>query len=173
MKIDKVLYSRDEIEAKVKELADRISVDYKEKELVAVGVLKGAFVFVSDLARKLSIPAMVDFIAASSYGDSVVSSGHVLLGKKPAVDVKGKDVLIVEDIIDTGETLKEIIEEFLKDKPASLKICVLLDKRERRKVEVALDYIGFVIPNVFVAGYGIDWAERFRNLPDIVSLCEE
>lgn len=173
MKIEKILYKRSKIEKRVKKLAEDISFDYKGKDLVVIGVLKGAFVFVSDLIRMLSVPAAIDFIRASSYGNSARSSGQVLLERRPRINIAGKDVLIVEDIIDTGKTLKEIVGELSKDSPSSLKICVLLDKKERRRVEVVLDYVGFMVPNVFVAGYGIDWAEKFRNLSDIVVLREE
>ena len=168
----KPLISKEEIEKKVEELADRINRDYQGKEVILIGVLKGAFVFLADLMRKLKIPVKVDFIWTSSYGTSMESSGEVRFISGPTLDVKGKDILVVEDIIDTGLSLKSIVEK-LKDMGASsVKTCVLLDKKERRKVEFEADYVGFTIPDKFVVGYGLDFSEKHRELEGVWCLEE-
>ncbi len=166
------LISKEEVEKKVKELADRISQDYQGKEIILIGVLKGAFVFLADLMRKLKVPVKVDFIWTSSYGASTESSGEVRFISGPTLDVKGKDVLVVEDIIDTGLSLKSVVER-LKDMGASsVRTCVLLDKKERRKVEFDADYVGFNIPDKFVVGYGLDFSEKYRELEGVWCLEE-
>lgn len=167
-----ILYSEAVIMAKVKELADRISVDYEGKDLLLIGVLKGANVFMCDLMRNIHFPIHIDFIAASSYGHSTESSGVVKILKDLDYSIEGKDVIIVEDIIDTGLTLKYLIENFRSRKPRSLEICTLLDKPERRIANLDVKYIGFQIPDEFIVGYGIDYAERYRNLPYIATLKE-
>ncbi len=163
----KVLISRDELKVKTEELAAQISKDYKDKELLLVGVLKGGFMFLSDLARAISIPVSLDFISVSSYGNSTVSSGVVRILKDIDYDITGKHVLIVEDLIDTGLTLTYLKDLFGAKHCASVRICTILDKPERRKVSLEPDYRGIVIPDEFVVGYGLDYAEKYRNLPDV------
>ncbi|WIF94774.1 hypoxanthine phosphoribosyltransferase [Caminicella sporogenes] len=171
--VKKILFNEEEIKEKVAELGKQISKDYENKDLVVVGVLKGANVFLSDLIRKISIPITIDFMAVSSYGFSTESSGVVKILKDLDFSIEGKNVLIVEDIVDTGLTLKYLYENLKSRKPKSIKICSLLDKHERRKVDIEVDYIGFEIPDAFIVGYGIDYAEKYRNLPFIASLKEE
>lgn len=168
-----VLYSENDLAARVKELADAIQSDYQDKELLVIGVLKGANVFMGDLIRKIELPIQIDFIAASSYGSSTESSGVVKIVKDLDYSIEGKHVLIVEDIIDSGLTLKYLEENFLSRKPASLEICTLLDKPERRKANIAVKYVGFEIPDEFIVGYGIDYAEKYRNLPYVATLKPE
>lgn len=166
------LISEEQIQKKVKELAYKISADYANKDLLAIGVLKGSFMFFSDLIRYIQTPLKVDFIIASSYiKDS--SSGEVKIHYFPREEIQGKDVLLVDDIIDTGISLKVIREKILSMNPASLKICVFLDKTERRVVDVPVNYVGFKIPNKFVVGYGLDYREMFRNLPYITVFKKE
>jgi len=171
--IEKVLISREEISQKVKELGQQIGKDYEGKDLLVVCILKGAILFMADLIREIDCPLSTDFMAVSSYGDSTKSSGAVMILKDLESNVKGRHVLIVEDIIDTGLTLKYLIENLKARKPASIKICTLLDKPDRRKVKINVDYTGFVIPDEFVVGYGLDFAEKYRNLPDVCVLKPE
>lgn len=165
------LLTSEAIYSKVIELADRISSDYQGKEILAIGVLKGAFIFYADLIRALKVPVKVDFIIASSY-HGTDSSGEVKIKQEALEDIAGKDVLLIDDIIDTGTSLAYLRKLLLSKSPASLKICVLLDKKERRVVDVPIDYIGFEIPNEFVVGYGLDCDGRYRNLPYIAILKE-
>jgi hypoxanthine phosphoribosyltransferase len=168
----KVLIPREEIQKKTEELAKRISKDYEGKDLLLVGVLKGGFMFLSDLCRALDIDVSVDFISVSSYGNSTVSSGVVRILKDIDYDITGKHVLIVEDLIDTGLTLTYLKDLFMAKHCASVKICTILDKPSRRKVPLEIDYQGIVIPDRFVIGYGLDYAEKYRNLPDVCVLEE-
>jgi len=161
-----VFIGTEELHAKVRELAQRISTDYRDRELFLVGLLKGSFIFLADLIRELTVPAEVDFMAATSYVGKK-SSGNLLILKNLNESVAGKHVLIVEDIIDTGLTLSEIYQRLLLEQPASLEICTLLDKPVRRVKDVPVTYTGFVIPDAFVVGYGIDYDERYRWLPYI------
>ncbi len=170
--VKSVLYSEVQLKERVKAIADQISADYKDKELLLVGVLKGANVFMCDLMREISFPIQIDFIAASSYGHSTESSGVVKILKDLDFSIEGKHVLIVEDIIDTGLTLKYLTENFHSRGPKSLEICTLLDKPERRIAKLDVKYVGFEIPDEFIVGYGIDFAERYRNLPYIATLKE-
>jgi len=163
----KVLISRDELKAKTEELARRISEDYEGKDLLLVGVLKGGFMFLSDLCRAITIPVSIDFISVSSYGNSTVSSGVVRILKDIDYDITGKHVLIVEDLIDTGLTLTYLKDLFAAKHCASVKVCTILDKPSRRKVQLEVDYQGIIIPDKFVIGYGLDYAEKYRNLPDV------
>lgn len=163
----KVLISREELAAKTKELAERISRDYEGKELLLVGVLKGGFMFLSDLARALTIDVAVDFISCSSYGNATVSSGVVRILKDIDYDITGKHVLIVEDLIDSGLTLTYLKDLFAAKCCASVKVCAIMDKPSRRKVTMEADYQGIIIPDFFVVGYGLDYAEKYRNLPDV------
>jgi hypoxanthine phosphoribosyltransferase len=163
----KVLYSREEIRGKVSKLAEAISEDYRGRDVVLVGVLKGAFIFMADLIRCLKIPCVVDFVRVASYGSGSVSSGQVVIRKDIETDIEGKDVLIVEDIIDTGITLRFLVEKLKERKPRSLKVCAFLDKRARRKVEFEADYVGFTMEDGFVVGYGLDFNEMSRFYPEV------
>lgn len=166
-RVGEVLLSQDQISTKVQELGARISRDYQGKDLLMVGILKGAFVFLADLIRAVNLPIRLDFLGVASYGKETVSSEEVKVFKDLNEPVAGQDVLIVEDIIDSGITTDYLIRLLAVRSPASLKICALLDKPDRRKVAVPLDYWGFQIPDRFVVGYGLDAAERYRNLPAI------
>ncbi len=162
-----VLIERETILAKVKELAGRISSDYAGKEPVFVGVLKGAVFFFSELVLQVSIPCMIDFVAASSYGSAQCSSGEVRLTRDVQVPIAGKPVILVEDIVDTGITLNRIIDLLRLKGPESIRLCALIDKKERREEPVQLDYCGFEVEEGFLVGYGLDCDERFRYLRDI------
>jgi len=164
------LIGAEELQVKIKELGEEISRDYQGKEVLLIGVLKGAVMFISDLARHICVPLSMDFMAVSSYGESTESSGVVRIMKDLDRSIEGKHVLIVEDIVDTGLTLRYLRRVLQDRSPASLKICTLLDKEERRQVEVELDYVGFSIPGEFVVGYGLDYAEMYRNIPGIYVL---
>ncbi len=168
--IEEILVSREEISNMVKKLGKRISEDYKGKELVLVGVLKGGFVFLSDLMREITIPVDMDFISVSSYGNSTKTSGVVRLIKDIDINITNKHVLIVEDLVDTGLTLKHLKELFNTRGPLSVKIATALDKPSRRKVQIEIDYKGMEIPDKFVIGYGLDYAGKYRNLPDVCTL---
>lgn len=171
--IQKVLITEEELKAKISELGQQISRDYTGKDLLLVGVLKGAVVFMADLIRQISIPVDVDFMAVSSYGSSTESSGVVKIIKDLDENIEGKHVLIVEDIIDSGLTLNYLTGILRSRKPADLKICTLLEKPDRRLVDMKIDYKGFTIPDEFVVGYGLDYAEKYRNLPCICVLKPE
>jgi hypoxanthine phosphoribosyltransferase len=171
--IKEILFSEVELKERVSELGKAISEAYAGKELLMIGVLKGANVFMSDLMRAVDLPIQIDFIAASSYGTSTESSGVVRIVKDLDYSIEGKHVMIVEDIIDTGLTLKYLYDNFTARKPASLSIISLLDKPERRKAEITVDYTGFEIPDEFIVGYGIDYAEKYRNLPFVATLKPE
>ncbi len=162
-----VLISQKEIKEKIKEIAVKISKDYFGKEPLLICVLKGAFIFMSDLIRELEIPIQIDFMAVSSYGASTKTSGVVRILKDLDTSIEGRHVIIVEDIIDTGLTLKYLKENLISRDPASLKVVTLLDKPERREVSLEADYFGFKIPNKFIVGYGLDFDEQYRQLPDI------
>ena len=162
-----VLYSRAEIQAKVKEIADLISRDYAGRELIIIGILKGAFVFMADLIRELSIPCKIDFVRAASYGAGKESSGKVVMTKDIETSIKGKDILIVEDIVDTGLTLTYLVDWLKERNPKSLKVCAFLDKRKKRKVAFEADYVGFTMDDGFVVGYGLDFNEQARYLPEV------
>ncbi len=163
--IERILLSKEEIKTKVKELADRITEDYEDSDsLVVVCILKGASVFFADLIRKINRQVQLDFMSISSYGDSRSSSGVVQIRKDLDINIYGKDVLIVEDIMDSGQTLAYLCEMLAARDPSSLKICALLDKPERRIADIQPDYCGFQIPDEFVVGYGLDFAEKYRNL---------
>jgi hypoxanthine phosphoribosyltransferase len=166
--IDEILIASDVIQAKVRELGQQITRDYTVRgDLLLVGVLKGCMMFMVDLARAIPLPLGIDFIATSSYGHSTESSGVVRMLKDLDTDISGRHVLIVEDIIDSGLTLAYLRSQLLRRNPASLRICALLNKPERRETDVPIDYTGFDIPNAFVVGYGLDYGERYRNLPYI------
>ena len=168
--IPEVLISEERIKAKVAELAAQISADYAEcEDLILVGVLKGSFIFLADLARALTIPRSIDFMALSTYGasESTDTDGAVRMIMDLRRNITGKDVLVVEDIVDTGYTLSYLLRNLAARQPASLKTCVLVEKPDRREVFTQIDYLGFSIPDVWVVGCGLDWAERFRALPFI------
>jgi hypoxanthine phosphoribosyltransferase len=166
MIIGKPLFTTRQIQAKVKELAQIISKDYAGKEILAVGILKGSFMFFSDIVREIEVPLTLDFILASSYVKSE-TSGEVKIHYDIREDISDKHVLLIDDIVDTGITLNQIRERILTRFPLSLKICTFLDKKERREVDIPLDYVGYVIPNQFVVGYGLDYDNKYRNLPYI------
>ena len=166
-KLTGVMLSQEEIENKVTELAKQIEKDYEGQDLLLVGILKGASVFVADLMRKINLNVNIDFMSVSSYGSGTVSSGTVKILKDLDVDIKDKNVLIVEDIIDSGITLRNLYDTLMTREPRSLKLCTLLNKRERKKVDVNVEYVGFVIEDKFIVGYGIDYDEKYRNLPYI------
>jgi hypoxanthine phosphoribosyltransferase len=163
----KRLFSKKEIEEAVQRLASRIEKDFENKEIIFVCLLKGSFIFTSDLVRHIKNPSIIDFMRVSSYGKGTQSKGAITITKDLEEDIQGKNVILVEDIIDSGLTLKYICDMLMAKEPKSLKICALVDKRARRVVEVEGDYVGFTIEDGFIVGYGIDYAERYRNLPDI------
>lgn len=168
-----ILFSEEEVQSKVRELAAQISLDYKGEDLLVVGILKGAFVFMADLIRHLDLNVQLDFMDVSSYGAGDRSSGEVRIMKDLEQPIENQNILIVEDIIDSGLTLKYIIEILGRRKPKSLKVCTFLDKPSRRKVQMSPDYNGFSIPDKFIVGYGLDYAEKYRNLPAICVLKPE
>jgi len=166
----KILINRDEIAKAIDRLASQIKKDYQGKQPLLIGVLKGSFMFMADLIRQLDLPLELDFIGLSSYGAARESSGKVRVVQGVKTPIKGRDVLVVEDIVDTGITTSFLLDYLRKRKPASLKLCALTDKLSRRRVPVSIDYLGLSLPNKFVVGYGLDCDERFRNLPDIYAL---
>jgi hypoxanthine phosphoribosyltransferase len=168
--VSKVLIEEDAVAARVAELGADVSTDYAEKDLLLVGVLKGAVFFMADLMRRLTIPCEVDFMAISSYGASTDSSGVVRILKDLDINIEGRDVLVVEDIIDSGLTLSYLMRMLESRNPASLEVCALLTKPARREIDVHVRYTGFEIPNEFVIGYGLDFGERYRNLPYVAVL---
>jgi hypoxanthine phosphoribosyltransferase len=162
-----ILYSREEIAARIAELARQIDRDYRGKKLFLVGVLKGSFLFIADLIREIKTPCVVDFMRIASYGSETRSSGIIELRKDLEMSIKGQDVLIIEDIVDSGQTLDTLCERLWQRGPASLRVCTLVDKQAARVTDVHVDYIGFALEDGFIVGYGLDWDERFRNLADI------
>lgn len=166
MIVGKPLFTVEQIQHRVREIADTISSDYEGKDILVVGILRGAFMFMSDLVRAIKVPVVIDFIIASSY-IKTDSTGEIKIHYDIREDIADKDILLIEDIVDTGVTLNHLRERILARRPKSLKICALLDKKERRLVDVPLDYVGFDIPDEFVVGYGLDYDNNFRNLPYI------
>jgi hypoxanthine phosphoribosyltransferase len=171
--IGETLVGRDDLQAKVAELAERISADYEGRDVVLVGVLKGAVFFLADLARALTIPVSIDFMAVTSYGSATDSSGVVRILKDLDHPIEGRHILIVEDIIDSGLTLSYLLKNLRSRKPASIEVCALLTKPERRRIHLDCKYVGFEIPNVFVIGYGLDFAEKYRTLDHVAALQPE
>lgn len=167
-----ILIAKADIDRRVRELADIISCDYEGRDLILIGILKGAFVFMADLIRQLRIPCQVDFVRLASYGTGTESTGNITISKDIEISIEGRDVLVVEDILDTGLTLSSLVERLKKRDPRSLKVCVLLDKKDRRKVPFEAEYVGFNIPDRFVVGYGIDFNEMYRFLPDVCVIGE-
>lgn len=163
----KVLIPQEEVDKKIRELGEQISRDYAGKELHLICVLKGGVFMTCELAKNITVPLSLDFMSVSSYGDEQVSSGRVKIIKDLDDSIEGKEVLIVEDIIDSGNTLRYLIDLMSSRKPGSIRICTLLDKPDRRTAEVSVDYVGFQIPDEFVVGYGLDYKQKYRNLPYI------
>jgi hypoxanthine phosphoribosyltransferase len=163
----KVLLTEEEIRRQVKRLAQEINRDYQQKHPLLLGILKGSFVFMADLVRLLEIPVEIEFVRLSSYGSARATSGEVTVVHGLRSKIKGRDVLVIEDIVDAGITVSYFLDYLRHKKPSSLKLCALFDKPSRRKVSVAIDYLGFTIPNKFVVGYGLDYDERFRHLPQL------
>jgi len=161
---------KEEIQQAVARLARQISTDYEHHELVLIGVLKGAFIFLADLIRQLAIPVKLDFVCLSSYGDGTSPGGTVRIRKELEIEVQNKDLLIVEDIVDTGSSMRHLMNYLETFKPKTVRICTLIDKRERRRIDMDIDYIGLVINQGFLVGYGLDWAEDYRYLPAIYQL---
>lgn len=162
--------TQEEMRARIKELGRQISTDYANKDLILVGILKGAYAFYADLARAIRIPMRVDFLVVTSYGGRAKTSGKVKMVTDLTENVRGKDVLLVEDIVDSGLTARFLIRKLSSRKPRSIKVCTLLSKPERRTVDVAIDYVGFRIPNKYVVGYGLDYQQKYRNLPYLAVL---
>jgi hypoxanthine phosphoribosyltransferase len=170
IEIGEILVQADQLKHRIRELGESISRDYADKDLLLVGVLKGAVFFLSDLMRYIDVPVEVDFMAVASYGSATDSSGVVRILKDLDAAIEGRDVLIVEDIVDSGLTLQYLMRNLGSRNPASLEVCALLTKPERRKVDLPTRYVGFEIPNRFVVGYGLDYGERHRNLPYVAAL---
>jgi hypoxanthine phosphoribosyltransferase len=170
--VGEILIDRETLAARVAELGTEISADYEGRDLLLIGVLKGAVFFMADLMRHLTVPCEVDFMAISSYGDATDSSGIVRILKDLDINLEGRHVLVVEDIIDSGLTLSYLIRNLESREPATLEVCALLTKPSRREIDVPVRYVGFEIPNKFVVGYGLDFAERYRNLPYVGVLDE-
>ncbi|MDP3880349.1 MAG: hypoxanthine phosphoribosyltransferase [Dehalococcoidia bacterium] len=168
----RVLFSRQEIAATVGKLAVELRNDYQNKNPLLIGVLKGSFVFMADLVRQLDFPVEVDFIRLSSYGGGKETSGKIKVLQSLRSRVKDREVLVIEDIVDSGLTIAFLLDFLRKKKPVSVRLCALMDKPSRRQAPVAIDYLGFTVPDKFLVGYGLDWDEKFRNLPDICVLEE-
>jgi hypoxanthine phosphoribosyltransferase len=166
----KPIVTQEEMRTRIKELGRQISTDYADKELILVGILKGAYAFYADLARAIRVPLRVDFLVVTSYGTRAKSMGKVKMVTDLTEDIAGRDVLLVEDIVDSGLTVQYLVKTLSKRKPKSIKVCTLLSKPERRKVDVPIDYIGFKIPNKYVVGYGLDYQQKYRNLPYLAVL---
>lgn len=166
----KLLYTRDVIEARINQLGTRITADYEGRSPLVIGVLKGAVIFLADLVREIDLSLEIDFIGISSYGGDTVTCGEAVITTYPSISVTGREVLIIEDIVDTGICLKALLDYLAEQKAVSVTVCSLLDKPARRRVAVSVDYVGFEIPDKFVVGYGLDCAQRYRNLPAIYSL---
>lgn len=170
--LERIVMTKDQIQEVVAKMGKEITEDYKGKELLVVGVLNGGVYITVDLSREIKLPIIMDFVGASSYGDTVVS-GDLRMTKTPSIDPKGKDVLIVEDILDSGRTLKKMMEYYQELGANSVKLCVLLDKPDAHKVDVQADYVGANVGNEFIVGYGLDYAQKYRNLADIGVLKRE
>jgi hypoxanthine phosphoribosyltransferase len=171
--VGEILIDEDTLSARVAELGAEVSADYQGRDLLLIGVLKGAVFFMADLMRHITVPCEVDFMAISSYGDSTDSSGIVRILKDLDINIEGRDVLVVEDIIDSGLTLSYLMRNLESREPASLEVCALMTKPDRREIDVPVRYVGFEIPNRFVVGYGLDFGERYRNLPYVAVLSDE
>lgn len=166
-KKERVLFNKDDIKTRVKELGKAVSKDYKNKELIIISLLRGGFIFAADLVREINVPVEIDFMTTSSYGSDEETSGKVDIVNNFRAEVTGKDVLIVDDIMDSGITMRYVVEHFKKYNPRSIRTCVMLDKPSRRRVEIKPDYAGFTIPDVFIVGYGLNYGNHYRNIPYI------
>ncbi len=169
----KILFSREKIAAEVKRIGQEISHDYGDQEVMLVGVLKGSFLFIADLIREIETPTVVDFVRLASYGSGTQTSGIIEFRKELEMPIRDRDVIIIEDIVDSGYTLECLYNKLLLQQPRSLKICTLIDKRARREVEIEADYVGISMDDGFIIGYGLDHDERYRNLPDIYLVDED
>lgn len=165
--MEKILFTQEQVAGRIRELAQQISRDYAGKAPLVVGILRGSFIFMADLVRQLALPVNLDFMSVSSYGAGTVSSGQVNIHLDLQEEIAGRDVLLVEDILDTGNTLSKLVAELQQRRPASLKLCVLLDKPDRRTRPIQADYVGFTIPDAFVVGCGLDYDQHYRQLPYI------
>jgi hypoxanthine phosphoribosyltransferase len=165
--MQEILFTREQLTQRIREMAQEITRDYAGKAPIVAGVLRGSFIFMADLVRNIDLPLVLDFISASSYGAGTVSSGLVDIRLDLTEDIKGRDLILVEDILDTGNTLSKLVAELQKREPASLKLCVMLDKPDRRTRPIQADYVGFTIPDAFVVGCGLDYDQRYRQLPYI------
>ncbi len=165
--IERVLFTEEELKARVAEIAARIDKDYAGKEPMLISVLRGSFIFMADLARAITLPCTVDFMAVSSYGSGTTSSGQVKITKDLSESIEGRDIIVVEDILDSGNTLSYLFQLLQARHPASVRLCTLLDKPSRRTKPITADYTGFTVDDLFVVGYGLDYAEKYRNLPYI------
>ena len=163
--VEQILYTEEELRRRVKELGCQITADYAGRSPMLISVLRGSYIFMADLTRSINLDVTVDFLAVSSYGAGTVSSGQVEIKKDLSDSIEGKDLIIVEDILDSGNTLYYLLDVLRARKPASIRICTLMDKPERRTKPIKADYVGFTIPDAFIVGYGLDWAEKYRNLP--------
>lgn len=165
--IERVLFSEEELKARVAEIAAQIDTDYKDRRPMLISVLRGSFIFMADLVRSITLPCQLDFMAVSSYGAGTTSSGQVKITKDLSESIEGRDIIVVEDILDSGNTLSYLLQLLKARHPASIRLCTLLDKPSRRTKPVQADYIGFSVDDLFVVGYGLDYAETYRNLPYI------
>lgn len=172
MKLGKVLFSGEQIRQRAKEIGKQISKDYEGEEILVVGTLKGAIFWMVDVTRNIDVPVIIDFVVAKSYGSNTSSSGKVDILKDVDADLEGKNVLIMEDIVDSGLTMDYLLKHFKKKNPKSIKVCTMLNKEDRREVDVQVDYAGFEVDNVFIVGYGLDYDQKFRNLPNITYIEE-
>ena len=163
--VEQILYTEEELRRRVKELGCQITADYAGREPLLISVLRGSYIFMADLTRSINLDVRVDFMSVSSYGAATVSSGQVEIKKDLSASIEGKDLIIVEDILDSGNTLFYLLDVLRARKPASIRICTLMDKPERRAKPIKADYVGFTIPDAFIVGYGLDYAEKYRNLP--------
>lgn len=164
---EKTLYSREDIDIRIKELGAIISENYKDKDLLVVSLLRGSFIFAADLIRELSIPVEIDFMTTASYGHSEITTGNVEILTDVRTNIKGRDVLIVDDIMDSGFTIQKVKDRIEEEDPNSVKVCVMLDKPTRRKVDLQPNFVGFSIPDVFIVGYGLNYGDHYRNIPYI------
>ena len=165
--ISKILFTEEQIKARVEELGKQISEDFRGEDIVVIGLLKGCFMFIADLMRAIDTNVAVDFMVVSSYGSGVVSSGEIKVRKDYSIDIEGKNVLVIDDILDTGRTLAFVKDYLIVKSPKTIKLCTLLDKPSRKTSKVTVDYVGFSVPDEFVVGYGLDYDEKYRNLPFI------
>ncbi len=168
-----ILFSRERIAQEIKRIAQEISRDFKGQEVMLVGVLKGSFLFIADLIREIEVPSVIDFVRLASYGSGTQTSGIIEFRKELEMPIRGRNVIIVEDIIDSGYTLECLYNKLLLQEPRTLKICTLIDKKARREVEIEADYVGITMDDGFIIGYGLDHDEKYRNLPDIYVVDEE